>query len=340
MLVTTPLAVSIKQAIPEAAIDYLVFEGTEGVLEKNPHVRRTITVPQKGRNIGLLLSLFRSYDVAFAAYPSDRTFIAAAIAGKRSIGLSYHHKKRWWQRFALDTSLSCDDRFHVVPNILSLLTPLDIPSVPRVTINFDADDIASARKTMPAEKYIILHPFSRNRCKYWPAEKWGELARLIQEDGECRAVFTRTPSSQDSEFLEKILAVSPHDTIAFSTSYTLSQLAAVIRRCTAFVGIDTAVTHIAAAVAAPTIALFGPSLTRYWAPWLNGCVEQSPFAANKGIQRKGCVTVVQKDWECVPCNRETCAISTRGRMECMEALTADEAFRGIQECVDQYHSRP
>ena len=128
-------------------------------------------------------------------------------------------------------------------------------------------------------------------------------------------------------YLQEILAAAPHDVLTFKQPCTLGQLAGVISGSVAFIGIDTVVTHMAAALEVPMVALFGPSLTRYWGPWPNGSLQDSvPFAANKGVQRVGSVTVVQKDWPCVPCNRETCSISTRGKMECLEGLTPDEVF--------------
>jgi len=81
VLVTTPLALSIKTAYPDANIDYLVFKGTKKILDKNPHVRKVITVPRKGANIGALFSLFRKYDIA--------------IAGKVAVGLTSGHRKVW-----------------------------------------------------------------------------------------------------------------------------------------------------------------------------------------------------------------------------------------------------
>ena len=329
---TTTLAVAIKQAFPQASIDYLVFEGTEGVLAHNPLIRRVITVPHKKYNLGVLLPMFRKYDVAFAAYPSDRTLIAAAIAGKYSVGLTYN-TKMLWKRIVLNAYRLCDDRVHVMSNLQALLSHVGIPPVPKVAAGYDDADLAYARQAMPAGRYVILHPFSRNRCKYWPAESWSELAALIQQRTDCRVVFTRTPAEADRTYLEPILAGAPVETLAFTEPCTLAQLAAAIKGSAAFVGIDTAVTHTAAALEVPTLALFGPSLTRYWGPWPNGCCEASPFAANKGVQRVGNVTVVQKDWPCVPCNRESCVISTRGKMECLEELAALEVFDELEKAL-------
>ncbi len=46
----------------------------------------------------------------------------------------------------------------------------------------------------------------------------------------------------------------------------LPELAGVLERCALFVGNDSGITHIAAAVGAPTIALFGPASPAVWQP--------------------------------------------------------------------------
>jgi heptosyltransferase-3 len=327
VLVTTPLALSIKTAYPEAEIDYLVFAGTDKAVLKNPLIRTIYTIPRKGTSFRFLLSLFRRYDLALAANPSDRTVIAAAVAGKRSVGLIYNLKKEWWKRVVLDSSSICYNRFHVVTAMLSLARDIGISPMPRAVMGFDDNDLAFARANISAKRFILIHPYSMKRCKYWPAENWGKLAALIHEDTDCTAVFTATPSPEDKGFLEEILSFSPRDVMTFSCD--LNQFAAALKDCAAYVGIDTAATHMAAALDAPTIALYGPTLTRYWGPWPNECEEPSPFAANKGIQRKGYVTVVQKDWECVPCNKEFCRITKRGRIECLEAISPEEVLQEI-----------
>ncbi len=335
VLMTTPLALAIKTAYPDAIIDYLVFQGTDKAIIKSELIRNIITVPRQGSNLGALIPLFRRYDVAVAAYPSDRTTIAAVFAGKYSVGLSYQGNASWWKRMLLGATCICDDRNHVVHAMSTLAVCLGAIPTPRVSMGYDDNDVDFANNFISAQRYILLHPYSLKRCKYWPAENWGRLAYLIHQHTNCTAVFTATPSAEDNAFLEEILVCAPENVAVFSCD--LNQFAAALAGCIGYVGIDTAATHIAAALEVPTIALFGPTLTRYWAPWPNGCRDASPFAANKGVQRLGYVTVVQKDWECVPCNREVCTISRRDRMECLEQLGPDEIFRELMDNVADYH---
>ena len=326
VLVTTPLALSIKKAIPGARVEYLVFQGTEAVLAKNPYVNKVHVIPRGSKNPLDLLHLIKRFDVALGCNLSDRSAIAAALTGRRSIALYAGRSHEWWKRLALDFPWHYDDSRHAIQQMLSLLEPLGIPKVATVTMAFDADDCAFARARLGESKYILLHPYSRGSYKYWSPERWGELARLILLETDCLPVFTMTGDPGDAEFLDAILAHAPDGCRAFPERFSLAELAAAIKGSAAYVGIDTVVTHVAAAVGAKVVALLGPTYTRYWAPWPNGCTEASPFAANRGVQRVGGIAVAQKDWSCVPCNKETCSESSRNRIECLAELESREVF--------------
>lgn len=324
-----------KEAYPDSTIDYLVFKGAEKIIGKNPLISRIITVPEKKHNLGLLFSLYRKYDVAFAAYPSDRTVVAAALAGRRSYGLAYRGHKELLRRLLLHDYHYISDKDHVVSAIGSLAGMVGASPVNRVTMAYDNADFLHAGQLPVNSRYVLMHPYSMKQCKYWPARYWGELSVLIHQHTNCTVAFTVTPAADDKSYLEEILAYAPQNVVQYPC--TLSQFAAALKNCTAYVGIDTAATHIAAAMEVPTVALYGPSLTSYWAPWPNGCAERSPFSANKGTQYNGYVTVIQKDWDCVPCNKETCSVSNRNRMECLEAITPEEVFREVLNNVTRHN---
>ena len=75
VLLATPLIRSLRLAWPAAAIDALVFAGTEGVLAANPDLRRIVAVPENAKEIAHLRTLFslaRRYDLAVSTLPGDR----------------------------------------------------------------------------------------------------------------------------------------------------------------------------------------------------------------------------------------------------------------------------
>src|SRR5436190_18678347 len=87
VLLTTPLIRSLKRAYPDAAIDALMFRGTEGILTGNPDVADLITMPERptaGQSFALLRRLWRRYDLALSTQSGDRPTLLAWAAGSRS----------------------------------------------------------------------------------------------------------------------------------------------------------------------------------------------------------------------------------------------------------------
>ncbi len=337
VLLTTPLALSIKTAEPDAVVDYLVFQGTEKVLAKNKFIRKIHTIKKDTTGIAVLVSLFKKYDVSIAANASDRNTLIASITGKYSIGLTNGWRKEWWKGILLSMHYVWYDLIHAVPTTLMPLRMLGIKPIYKVVMGYDDDDRHYACSNLPSKKFILMHPYSMKEFKYWPAKKWGELAKLLLEQTDFIPVFTATPAPGDAAFLNEILSYSPSETVVYPCSFT--QFAAGLETCEAYIGIDTAATHIAAAMEVTVIAIYGSSLTRYWGPWPNDCSEFSPFLKNRGIQRSGNITIIQKDWECVPCNKEQCRISTHNRPECLDAITPDQVLAEIQKHVIRTHSK-
>lgn len=324
VLLSTPLALSIKSHLPDATVDYLVFEGTEGILAKNPLVRKVHTIPAGSRSLRRFGSLWKTYDCAVATNPSDRSAIQCIGAGRTTVGFSYFRRKEWWKKRMLGECLFYNDSVHIVPLILSLLSPLGIPPRPRVVAAFGESDAGFARAELGSGGYVLLHPYAGRRYKYWAPRGWGTLARFLLESAGLRPVFTVSADPADQAVLEQILSYAPRGTAAFRRRFTLPQLAAAIHGSLGFVGVDTVATHMAAALDVPTVALYGPTMTRHWGPWPNDSSEQSPYPAHGGLRRLGKITVIQKEWPCVPCSQETCARSGGGPIDCLEEITPEE----------------
>ena len=326
MLLSTPLALSIKEHLPDAVVDYLVFGGTEEILAKNSLIRKVYAIRPGSKSPGSYLSLWKRYDYSIGANPSDRTTIHCSGTGRVSIGFSYFRRNEWWKKWALSECRFYDDRSHIVPLILSQLEPLAIPPRFRVVMEFDGSDEESAKSIVGDEPFILLHPYTRRSVKLWNHEGWGRLAGMIRERLGWRAIFPLSPNPAESAVTERIRSCAPPGTIFSPRPLSLPQMAALMKMSRGYVGVDTVATHMAAALDVPTVALFGPTLFHHWGPWPNGIQIGTPYSAGGGVQRQGCITVMQREWPCVPCNRDTCFLSGNGRTECMEAIKAEEVF--------------
>jgi len=102
----------------------------------------------------------------------------------------------------------------------------------------------------PRERFAVIHPFSGSPRKNWPLEKFRLLARGLQ-----RTMLVHWCSGPDDPPLEG--AVRMDD---------LYRLACFLARASLYIGNDSGITHLAAAVGVPVLALFGPTDPAIWAP--------------------------------------------------------------------------
>ncbi len=113
---------------------------------------------------------------------------------------------------------------------------------------------------------IMVHPGSGGRRKRWPLDRFFFLARtMVAERGAF--VVVSTGPAEDEAFLDQVETYCREQELtAHVGDADLAALAALLGCCSAYVGNDSGVSHLAAAVGAPTIALFGPTDHVVWAP--------------------------------------------------------------------------
>jgi heptosyltransferase III len=103
---------------------------------------------------------------------------------------------------------------------------------------------------VPRQDFVVIHPFSGSRRKNWPLENFRTLATQLEQD--CPVHWCRGPEDPPLPG-----AVEIDD---------LHQLARWFAQARLFIGNDSGVTHLAAAVGTPVLAFFGPTDSAVWAP--------------------------------------------------------------------------
>ena len=137
--------------------------------------------------------------------------------------------------------------------------------VPRVFPN-DADREAAGKflERLGKERIAALHPGSGSEKKNWPVEKFAALARWLADELAMQLVVVR--GEADERVVEKLTAALSPRPVTVATGLKLVELAAILERCAVFAGNDSGITHLAAAVGTPTVALFGPASVSVWEP--------------------------------------------------------------------------
>jgi len=138
-----------------------------------------------------------------------------------------------------------------------------------------------------------------------------------------RPVITGGPGD-DPTYLAEVAAAIGEEPIVLAGKLTLTEIRALIEGAAIYVGVDTSTTHMAAALGAPTLAIYGPGPTRRWAPWPCGYASaEPPFRGVAGVARVGNVCLVKAECPCGVDYRFGCGIEIPGRSRCLEKLPAE-----------------
>jgi len=111
---------------------------------------------------------------------------------------------------------------------------------------------------------LAIHPGSGSSKKCWPKEKFTALMRWAKRYLGATILLISGPA--DKDILEAIWPFIKECSPIVAENLPLKHLAAILERCTVYVGNDSGITHLAASVGIPTLALFGPTDVRIWGP--------------------------------------------------------------------------
>jgi heptosyltransferase III len=152
---------------------------------------------------------------------------------------------------------------------LARLFDLDPPPNPRLWTTSDHERFA-ARLVPAGPPLLAIGPAANWRGKEWRAERFAELAlRLTAAAGPLAGFRVAVLGAQhECAQAQPLLATIPEGRgIDLVGRTELLAAAAVLRRCAMFIGNDTGLMHIAAAMGTRTLGLFGPSPVAQYAPW-------------------------------------------------------------------------
>jgi heptosyltransferase III len=160
-----------------------------------------------------------------------------------------------------------DGREHRVRELARLLR-VEPPPAPRLWTTPAHERAADA--LLPAGPPIVaIGPAANWRGKQWRGERFAELAcSMTRRDGVLPGARVAVmAASHERPQASPLLAAMRDRAIDLVGATDLLTAAAVLCRCAMFIGNDTGLMHVAAAVGTPTLGLFGPSPVERYAPW-------------------------------------------------------------------------
>ena len=208
-------------------------------------------------------------------------------------------------------------RRHLSEYLQTPLQQLGVPTSaqpPRVRPTVEDEQGAAAwwsEQRLINQRVAAIHPGSGSPAKNWPAERFAELAQHLQhEHGLHPLVLGASVDESVVGMVVRDLADQPHTVLH---NAPLSSLAAILVRCSIYIGNDSGISHLAAAVGVPTVALFGPSDPAVWAP------------------RGPSVRVVSGAAQCGPCEveqRRACQ-----HRACLQAISTQDVLVAVRQAM-------
>lgn len=363
VLCTTPLMRRARELWPNAVIDVLGYEKTMGMLAGNPDINQVIESPEHPRwpEYKILIKrIFRKYELAIVTQPSDRAHIYGLLAAPKRVGIIPTSKSHnWWKRLLSLHTVELDYwNQHVVIERLRLLDKFcpQNDQEARLRQPLQASVTPPAAEPLPqdlidfigAGPTVVIHATPLWKFKRWPIQNWAELISVLVVGGQ-RVILTGSSSQQDGDLNRDILATVIQGFPSTSLSQvrdcagllTLGQTTALLKLAQLYIGVDTSITHLAAACGTQTIALFGATAPTNFGPWPKDVEISSDVqslwslrgpehASGARIQTAGNVQIIQGPGQCVPCRKAGCLDKFESNSDCLDQLTSSAVVHALQ----------
>lgn len=350
VLLSAPVFSALKAAAPHVEIDALVYADTREMLTGHPAIGTVHLIDRNWKKLGFAAQLraewgllrtlrARRYDLVLHLTDHRRGAMITRLCGAR-YGVAPHVKGRgrsWTRAFSHFVAKPGNALRHTVERNLDFLRRIGIyPApeargvalVPGAAAEAKVDALLAANGLAPGA-FMLLHPASRWMFKGWSPQSWIDLATQLVNRGQ-HLVFSGAPGAAEEGLVAAIVAAlpaAPGKVVNLAGQLALKDLAALAGRARAFVGVDSAPMHIAAAMGTPAVALFGPSGDKEWGPWPLG-------GDGRAVSHR---VVASRRHACRPCGIDGCG---GGKVsDCLVSLTPEDVLAALDGALAEAEGR-
>jgi lipopolysaccharide heptosyltransferase II len=298
-VLATPSLYALRRFLPDAQIDILLESWVAPVLEGLALVDNIITVERGSTasraRVARRLRAAR-YDVAYNLHGgTTATLLMRAAGAKHRVGYSSYQYSRLLNHAAPPpTELWGQEKTHSVEQQLALLGWTGVPVSDRPRTRLAVTEKAKgsvalrlrAAQVDDATPLALIHPAAAFDTKQWATSNFARVVEDLSERGfSCVAIA----APDEKQVITRLVENSAVHVATF-TDLSLPEVAALAARSRLFVGNDSGIAHIAAAVGTPSVVIFGSSNVAHWRPWSVAPSE-----------------VVREELPCQPCPGYFCA---------------------------------
>ena len=252
-----PAADLLRERLGHLVDEVLPFPGFPGLPEAPLDPARTVAFLDEAQR--------RRFDLALQLQGDGRvTNLLVALLGSR-LTAGFHPPAGWAPD--PDRSLPYPARAHEVRRPLALLAHLGIPPAGEgLELPLADDDAAQADVALDGlapGAYAVLHPGATEPARRWPPARFAAVADGLAERG---LVPVLTGTAAERPIVDAVGEAVRAPTVDLAGRTSLGALAAIVRDARLVVTNDTGMSHLAAAVGAPSVVVFLASDPARWAP--------------------------------------------------------------------------
>lgn len=259
---------AVRERHPAAQFTFVCRPGAEAALEGCPAVVETVPL-EAGAGSLALVSRLRSqrHDVAvLLGGPSPATrLVALSGAGRRvCAGPAPWHWAPFFHRQATARAVDPHDaaRDHEV-----MAQAFGFQGEPPA-MWFSPARMQEHGLVLDDGRYVVIHPGASRPERVLEIDKWAAVARELIARGEAdRVVVSAGPAGEERIMAEALVGLIGPGAVSTGGRLRIPQLAGLIRGSRAFLGADSPVLQLAAAVGTPVVGVYGPSDYARARPW-------------------------------------------------------------------------
>jgi predicted lipopolysaccharide heptosyltransferase III len=295
-VLSTPSLFALKRFLPHAEIDILVEDWVAPVLQNHPHVTNVVVLERGGLGPRLRVAQqirAAGYDVVYNLHGgTTATFLTRATGAPHRVGYKTYQYAQLHNHQSPSASLLWgQQKTHSVEQQLALLgwTGVPVTDRPRTHLGVSSDAAGSiirriAEAGLEDRKIALIHPAAAFATKQWATQNFARVIEALADRGFAPVAIG---APHERGILEALTNEASVRIVTFDLS--LPEVAALAARSQLFVGNDSGIAHIAAAVGTPSVVIFGSSNVAHWRPWNKAAAE-----------------VVREEMPCQPCHGYFC----------------------------------
>jgi len=314
-ILALPALGTIRKAFPHAKSVIMGYPRILELVEKRFYAEEILSIDQKG----MATFFVREGVLDFNLSQFFKTFDLIIAFGKDGEGPVIRNLRRvsQGQVVHINSFPPWDEKVHLTDHLLKQFARYGFPpseSNPRLHLKKSdrewARDFWKGKGVTLEErsKVIVLHPGSGSKKKVWPLDRFLELARHLQNRLGSKFLVVLGPA-EGPEVQKAFEGMAPTARIP-AKGLTVLQLASVMEGCWFFVGNDSGISHMAAALGLPTLVIFGPTDQSVWSPR-----GEKTFVVCRGVP-------------CSPCPQER--FFQCKDVECLRGIEMGEVLEGLE----------